>query len=233
MRCHPTAGNWRSSQARYRQRRPVITLGIYSVSSGAQLRAWTAPTQITSGLGASTLSWLSGGRQLVFSASEFTASSAYYLQLRTLDVTGTGTDLMAASRALLTVNNAGASTCALAADHAGRRNRHLRHSVRLPDRRRQQRGLRKRRTEVHRLPPPRPPRARRVLYQYRGACHNGVSFTLWTDASASSIIGVTRINPANEGGKEADQVGVITGGHFRPLNIAKSVSPHDYATLAF
>jgi hypothetical protein len=56
---------------------------------------------------------------------------------------------------------------------------------------------------------------------------------LWTDASASSIIGVTRINPNNDGGKEADQIGVITGGRFRPLNIAKSVPPEEYLSLAF
>jgi hypothetical protein len=210
----------------------VITLGIYSVSSGAELRAWTAPTKITSGLGESTLTWLSGGQRLVFNASEFTAGSAYYSQLRTLDVTATGTDLMADSRPLLTVNNSGASTClslqitpdgkaAICAtqyafvtgtgSNAGCANGGLK-LIAFP------------------LPAPKPSR---VLYQYRGACHNGESFTLWTDASASSIIGVTRINLDNAGGKEAVQVGVITGGRFRPLNIAKSVPPDNYGGLAF
>jgi hypothetical protein len=210
----------------------VITLAIYSVSSGTELRAWTAPRKINSGLGGSTLTWLSGGRRLAFNASEFMASSAYYSQLRTLDVTATGTDLMADSRPLLTVNNSGASTClslqitpdgkaAICAtqyafvtgdgSNAGCANGGLKF-IAFP------------------LPAPKPSR---VLYQYRGACHNGVSFTLWTDASASSIIGVTRINLDNAGGKEADQVGVITGGRFRPLNIAKSVPPDNYGGLAF
>jgi len=210
----------------------VITLGIYSVSSGAQLRAWTTPAKITSGISQGTLSWLSGGRQLVFGVSESTASQVYYIQLRTLDVTGTGTDLMADSRALLTVNNSGASTClslqitsdgkaAICAtqyafvngsgSNAGCANGGLRF-IAFP------------------LPAPKPSR---VLYQYGGACHNGESFTLWTDASASSIIGVTRINPDNAGGKEAVQVGVITGGRFRPLNIAKSVPWANYANLGF
>jgi hypothetical protein len=209
----------------------VITLGIYSISSGAELRAWTAPRKITSGLSGSTLTWLSGGR-LVFSASEFTTSSAYYSQLRMLDVTATGTDLMAGSRPLLTVNNSGASTCvslqitpdgkaAICATHygfltgdgsnAGCANGGLKF-IAFP------------------LPAPRPSR---VLYQYRGACHSGESFTLWTDASASSIIGVTRIDVENEGGKEAIQIGVITGGRFRPLNIAKSVPSGNYGGLAF
>jgi hypothetical protein len=211
----------------------VITLGIYSVSSGAELRAWTAPTKITSGLGGSTLTWLSGGRRLVFNASEFTASSAYYSQLRTLDVTATGTDLMADSRPLLTVNNSGASTClslqitpdgkaAICAtqyafvtgtgSNAGCANGGLKF-IAFP------------------LPAPKPSR---VLYQYRGACHNGESFTLWTDASGSSIIGVTRIDVDNAGGKEAIQIGVIIGGRFRALNIAKSVPTDNYGgRLAF
>jgi hypothetical protein len=211
----------------------VITLGIYSVASGAELRAWTAPTKMTSGLGGSTLTWLSGGRQLVFNAGEFTAGSAYYSQLRTLDVTATGTDLMADSRPLLTVNNSGASTClslqitpdgkaAICAtqyafvtgdgSNAGCANGGLKF-IAFP------------------LPAAKPSR---VLYQYRGACHSGESFTLWTDPSASSIIGVTRIDVDNKGTKEAIQIGVITGGRFRPLNIAKSIPSDNYGDrLAF
>jgi hypothetical protein len=210
----------------------VIRLGIYSVSSGAELRAWTTPTQITPGVSGGILTWLSGGRRIVFSASEYTASQVYYSQLRVLDVTGTGTNLMTDSRALLTVNNSGASTClslqittdgkaAICAtqydfmngsgSNAGCANGGLRF-IAFP------------------LPAPRPSR---VLYQYRGACHNGESFTLWTDASASSIISATRINVDNAGGKEAVQIGVISGGRFRPLNIAQSVPPANYAGLGF
>ncbi len=70
----------------------------------------------------------------------------------------------------------------------------------------------------------------RILYQYPGTCHDGTSTTLWTDPSANSFIAVTQIN---EGGKESYQVGVITGGRFRPLNIAKIVSPGIYVDLAF
>ena len=45
----------------------VITLAIYSVSSGAELRAWTTGEYRSSGLAKETLSWLSDGRQLAFS----------------------------------------------------------------------------------------------------------------------------------------------------------------------
>lgn len=73
----------------------------------------------------------------------------------------------------------------------------------------------------------------RVLYQYPGACHNGVSYLSWTSASATEIIGATGVNLAGEGGKQAAQLGVITAGHFQPLKIARSVSPASYGTIAF
>jgi hypothetical protein len=60
-----------------------------------------------------------------------------------------------------------------------------------------------------------------------------MSFALWTGASASSVVGAMSINGASKGVKEAYQVGVITGGRFLPLNIAKSVPPAEYADLAF
>ena len=207
-----------------------LALGIYSVSTGAQLRAWTGPIQITEALAVHTLSWLDGGRQLVFSAS--TAGSAHYLQLRALDVTGAGTDLVAGSQALLTVDNPATSRCASlqitpdgetavcatgtgsAADpsgNAGCANGALRFTA---------------------FPLPADPSGKlaRVLYEYPGPCQDGTSSTLWTDPSASSIIGVTQLS---KGGKESYQVGVITGGRFRPLNIAKIVAPGVYADLAF
>jgi hypothetical protein len=206
---------------------PVITLAIYSVSTGAQLRAWTAPTQIMSANGERTLSlsWLYGGRQLVVSA---TAGSAHYLQLRTLDVTGTGTNLVADSRALFTADNSGTSTCislqitpdggtVICANETG-----------FPGAVGGTALCKNGGLAFIAFPVPRQPG--RVLY-HGGGCQSGESFTLWTDASASSIIGVTGVNAAAEGEKE--DVGVITGGRFRPLNIAKSVSRADYVDLAF
>ena len=210
----------------------LTTLGIYSVSSGKTLRAWTTSTKIAAGVTTSTLSWLSGGRQLVFSAGQYTTGSEYNLELRALDVTGAGNDLMAASRILFTINNPGPADCvslhitpdggtAVCAtqynlltgggSNAGCANGGVEftaYSVRTG-------------------------RPVRVLYQYRGACHNGIATTLWTNASASSIIGVTMINWANEGGKQSVQVDVITDGHLHPLKIAKSISPQNYASLAF
>jgi hypothetical protein len=56
---------------------------------------------------------------------------------------------------------------------------------------------------------------------------------LWTDASATSIIGATEINAGSEGAKLSAQLGVITNGHIRLLTLPKSVSPTDYRTVAF
>ena len=210
--------------------RGVITLGVYSVSSGARLRAWTTSTNIASGPADVTLSWLPGGRQLVFSAWSQTTNPAGALQLRTVDVTGSGTDLMAVSRALLTVTLSGPSTCATlsltpdggtvvcgtqydflsgtggsAAGCAKGGLEFTAYSVRTG-------------------------KPVRVLYQYRGACSNGLSSVLWTDASAREIIGATVINPVS-GGKPSGQVGVIADGRISPFEIPPSVS--DYSGLAF
>ena len=208
--------------------RTVITLGIYSVSTGAQLHAWTAPTQFTSE-GAGALSWPSGGRQLVFLAN---AGSARDLQLRTLDITGTGTDLVADSRVLLTLDNADTSACSFPRITPGGRTVICDTEVGAPG------------ADVSgacangalkfiAFPLPAQRRHGRVLYQYPGACHHGATFTLWADASANSIIGVTEIGKAAPGVNEAFAIGVITGGRFRPLNIAKSIRPSDYAALVF
>jgi hypothetical protein len=212
----------------------VTALRIYSVSTGAELRVWTAPGNM-SPISDGTLTWLPGGRQLAFNVNVSTQGPVYHGQLRMLDVKSTGANLTADSRVLLTVGTTGATTCeslqitpdgktAVCATQyykagagsgtgtsAACANGGLKFTA-FP------------------LPATRPSR---VLYQNRGACNNGDSFTLWTDPSASSIIGVTWINPHGAGGREAVQIGVITGGHFRPLNIATSVPPETYPNLAF
>jgi hypothetical protein len=201
----------------------VTTLGIYSVSSGAKLRAWTmttataksAPIQLT-------LSWLSDGRQLAFSTVQSTSADVLSQQLRTLDVTGSGTGLMTASRALLTVPLSGASTCwtmHLTPDGgtvvcgtqydlvSGNGS-----STGCP-----QGGLE---FTAYSAATGKPIR---VLYQYRGACANGWTFVPWTSASATEIIGEIETNRGGRG-KPADQIGVITNGHIRLFKIAKNVS---------
>jgi hypothetical protein len=211
----------------------AVTLGIYSVSSGAVLRALTTSANITPGPGVSTLSWLSGGRQLVFTVYQLTAGSAHEQELRTLDVTGAGTDLMAASRMLLTVGSSRTPACVSLdiTPDGGTAICSTQYPLRFGSGSNEgcaNGGVQLIAYSVRTGKPV------RTLYQYRGACHDGVSWLPWTDTSGNSIIGVIYINPGNEGGKQAVQVGVITDGHLRPLKIAKSVSsPWDYASLQF
>jgi hypothetical protein len=207
----------------------VVTLGIYSVSTGAELRAWTAGAGVIGGPVQETLSWVSGGRQLAFTV--FMDSGRQY-QLRTLDVTGTGPGLMAASRAVVTTRLTGGSTCYSlnitpdggtvicptqyafvtgAGTNAGCANgglEYISYSVRTG-------------------------KPVGVLYRYRGACHNGISTLQWTNASGTEIIGATAIDVADEGGKQTGQLGVITDGHIRLLKLPKSVSPTYYGIIAF
>jgi dipeptidyl aminopeptidase/acylaminoacyl peptidase len=201
----------------------VTTLGIYSVSSGATLHAWTMPAATAKSPPIQlTLSWLSDGRQLAFSTVQSTSPGVLSAQLRTLDVTGSGTGLMTASRALLTVPLSGASTCwtmHLTPDGGtvvcGTQYHLLSgngSSAGCP-----QGGLEFTAYSVLTGKPI------RVLYQYRGACSKGWTFVPWTSASATEIIGEIEANP-HSGGKPADQVGVITNGHIRLFKIAKSVS---------
>jgi hypothetical protein len=210
----------------------VFTLGIYSVSSGAELRAWTTSAANLSGP-ALSLSWLSDGGQLALTVTN-TSGPYNGIQLRTLDVTGSGTDLLAASRALFPVQNPIPSPAACRAmsltpdggtvicgsyydsrtppgTSAGCANGGLEftaYSVRTGQ-------------------------PTRVLYQYRGTCSNGQTFVSWADASATSTIGVTETDYANPGGKQADQLGVITNDHIRLLKMPPSVPPFDYMTVAF
>jgi hypothetical protein len=208
----------------------VITLGIYSVSSGAELRAWTTDSQSILGLGQDTLSWLSDGRQLAFSA--FVSRPYQGNQLRTLDVTASGTDLMAASRALFPVKSpisspsdcwtmypapdggtviCGSRYTSPPGTNAGCANGGLKftaYSVRTG-------------------------KPVRVLYEYRGACSSGEFYVMWTDASATPIIGATEINAASESAKPTIQLGVIAGGHIRLLKLPVSVHAMNDVSVAF
>jgi hypothetical protein len=206
------------------------TLALYSVSSGAKLRTWTTHTNIASGPAASTLSWLSDGLRLAFSVVQ-TSTPVGSLQLRMLDVTGSGTDLIAASRVLLTATLAGPANCWMmrvtpdggtvvcgtqyafisgAGSNAGCAQDgpgFTAYSVRTG-------------------------KPVRVLYKYQGTCSNGLSYVLWTDASARYVIGATEINLSSRA-KHAGQLGVIADGHISPLKLPGSVSPTDYPDVAF
>jgi hypothetical protein len=189
-----------------------------------QLHAWTAPASQLEEPGGSAvgpLSWLSDGRHVVFSAL---AGSVQDDQLRSLDVTGTGTDLMAGSQALFTADRSeecdsllitpdgGTVICPALAGSPGDPGAGCAHGAL--------------RFTAFPLPDEPSGKPSRVLYQYPGTCNNAAAYLMWTDASASSIIGEMTIT--SKSGKTVFQLGAIFGGHIRPLNIAKSVNPGSY-----
>jgi hypothetical protein len=209
----------------------VDTIGLYSVSSGAELRAWTATKFTPSGADGS-LSWLSSGRQLAF--TDVPPGPGQLLQLRTLDVIGSGTNLRTASRVELTLRSTDASPSScysmqLSPDggtivcgtqyslvdggpgtNAGCANGGL----------------------VFTAYSARTGKPVRVLYQNPGPCHNGLNTVRWMNPSGTEIIGATVIDLANQGGKQVNQIGVIADGHIRPLRVPKSV-PQFYESFAF
>lgn len=214
----------------------AITIGIYSASSGAKLRAWST-SKFGSGPDQETLSWLADGRELAFSDIPPGADqgSSQQNQLRTLDVTGSGTDLLADSRVVLTLKSPGSSpsncwTMHLTPDGAtvicGTQYAFLDGGAGTKA------GCANGGLEFTAYSA-RTGRLVRVLYQYRGACSNGLSSVLWTDSSGSSIIGATETDLANQGGKQASELGVITDGHIRLLKLAKILSSANYETIAF
>jgi hypothetical protein len=206
------------------------TLALYSVSSGTELRTWTTHTSILAGAAASVLSWLSDSRHLAFSVIQASAPVGS-LQLRMLDVTGSGTDLIAASRALLKVTLAGPGNCwmmRITPDGGtivcGTQYAYM--SGVGTNAGCAQGGLGFTAYSVRTGKPV------RVLYKYQGTCANGLSYVLWTGASARYVIGATEINPSSAD-THAGQLGVITGGHISLLKLPPSVSPPDYPYVAF
>ena len=211
------------------------TLAIYSLSSGARLRAWTASTDITEGLAADTLTWLSTGRQLVFSDLSLEKGTiAAEDRLRTIDLSGAGSDLLADSRPLLTLSspNSHPATCwTLEATPDGRTAlcgtensvltsggtsagcaagglRLIAYSVRTG-------------------------RPVRVLYRYTGACKYGYATVLWAGAAARDSIVALEFEAVGPAAKQGGLLGVVSDGRLRPLPLAKSVPAAAYANVAF
>jgi hypothetical protein len=213
----------------------INRLAIYSVPSGAELRAWTTNKYFEGAGFQQTLSWLPDGRQLAFSNIPPGRGGSQQDQLRTLDVTGPGTNLLAASRVVLTVTNqisspsscwtmnltpdGGTVTCGTQYGYSGGTGTNA--------------GCANGGLEVTAYSA-RTGRPVRVLYKFRGACSDGLAAVLWTDPSARYIIGATETDlPGTNDMPHAGQLGVITDGHFRPLELPKSVSWNDYLMVAF
>jgi hypothetical protein len=205
-----------------------LQLRTYSVSSGALLGSWHTNTDYwiprTGGANAYGLSWLADGRHVSFRFDAYAKGSAIHLvTVRTLDVGAAGHDLIADSRLDLQVplsvtHPAVAEPCYT--------------SLATPDGHSVICGTAD-------VPAPDQPGCTgtppsfvsystatgeqlRVLYQYPHPCRNGdapspwMAAPLWTDPSASQIIGLIQILP-NAPAYWTAVLGLVVAGHLTPL----------------
>jgi hypothetical protein len=222
-----------SQQASHDSGATTTTLAIYSVPSGAELRAWTTGGYSQELGYPDTLSWLAGGRQLSFSHIPPGRHDADQDQLRTIDVAGPGTDLLAASHVVLTVTDppSSPSTCwtlTLTPD-GGTVICGTQYNESTDDRGTDA-GCASAGLEFTAYSA-RTGKPVRVLYKYQGPCSNGETAVLWTDSSARYVIGVTETNLGN--GEPGRQLGVINDGRIRLLKLPASARQANYLTAAF
>lgn len=211
------------------------TLGVYSVSSGAELRAWTTREDITQGLAEDTLSWLSDGRRLVFSTLPLAPHPGAYLQnqLRMIDLAGSGSDLLTDSRELLTVSVPASSPGSCWTMHVtpdggtvicGSQYGILSGGTKAGC---ANGGLEFTAFSVAAGQPS------RVLYRYPRSCRDGLAEVLWTDAAAAYVIGALEFDADSQGGQQTGRLGVISDGLLRLLPMAKDLPASAYRTAAF
>jgi hypothetical protein len=200
-------------------------LSVYSVSSGALQASWNTSavavnnTWIGGEPNSEGLSWVNGDRRIDFRwfISPPGHPKSLNATVRTLDVTSAGHDLLADSRQVIQVPasiiQGSTFTNPCAASLAARDGTVICGSDGGPY------G-----SGVAACPAASPTfvsypaatgKPRQVLYRYEGQCRIGTADVLWTDPSASHIIGLFLLNT---NGKRGDHlVGVADGGHFTRL----------------
>ncbi|HEX9040048.1 MAG TPA: hypothetical protein VF838_03365 [Trebonia sp.] len=199
-----------------------LQLSTYSVSSGALLGSWHTDVAYwslrTAGDNAYGLSWLADGRHFAFRFDAYAKNSLDHLvTVRTLDVTAAGHDLLAGSRldlqAPLSVTRPAATEPCVS-------------SLAAPD------GRSVVCTAASSTGQGKPGcsgmlsslvsystatgKRLRVLYQDPRPCRAVVALPVWTDSSASQVIGVVQ-GPATNSKIGASTLGLIVAGHITPL----------------
>ncbi len=205
----------------------LTKLAVVSMASGKTLHSWTTHTNIQQAPAGVSLSWLSDGKHVAFGAVYSTS-----MQVRTLDVTASGADLLADSRVLVTLPLSGADACdtARATPDGGTVVCATQYNL------------------VSRSGPSadcllhgpgfiaysvRTGKPVRTLYRYSRPCTSGFANTVWLDASASHVIGAVRF-PSASGALYTGQLGVITrAGGFQPIKLPKAIIPDGFGMIAF
>jgi len=205
-----------------------FTLALYSVTSGAKLRSWTTPANLPTYQGLTNLTWLADGMHLAFGVSAG-PETAPAMQVRSLDMTAQGTNLLTASRVLVTMPQSGPAACfsAQVTPDGGTVVCGTRYNVTAKGGSpagcaRQGPGFTVYSARTGKLV--------RVLYRYPGPCTSGQARLLWLDASATHVIGAVLTGA----GLLSGQLGVITkAGGFQAVRLAKEVTVQDYSFIAF
>jgi hypothetical protein len=195
------------------------TLRIYSVETGATLRTWIAPTWQTQqgyGIQQTGVSWTADGRNVAFSTPVIKGRNQSALVERVINVTAPSGDLASPSKtvfnapsnctSLLLTPDGGTVVCATPVNYpeysaspkttcSGNGPMFVAYSA----------------TTGKRL---------RVLYQYTGACDEGVDTVLWSDASARHVIGEQELFQDNPSA-HFDRYGVAAAGKFTKFPVAQ------------
>jgi hypothetical protein len=196
------------------------TLRTYSVKSGATLRTWIAGTWHNQNNGAllqTGVSWTADSRHVAFSRVVTTGQTASYdgaLEERLISASAPSGDLAAASKAMLTAPrncssllltpDGGTVVCGTQANYVG---------TGSP-------GDCGRNGPMFVAYSASTGKRLRVLYQYTGACSEGVDAVLWSDDSARHVIGeqyLLQRNPTTV----VDRWGVAAAGKFTKFPVAQ------------
>jgi hypothetical protein len=209
-----------------------VQLSTYSVSSGALLRSWHTSTAYwmlrADGANAYGLSWLADGRHVAFRFDAYAKNSTTHLvTVRTLDVTAAGHDLLADSRLDLQLP---------LSDTRPEPTEQCYSSLATPDGRSVicgTAGITAQGTQSRPGCSGTPPSfdsystatgafLRALSPPYR-TCSSGAAVPVWTDSSASQVIGlIQRTATAHEPG--APELGLMVDGDFTPFP-AGSIGP--------
>lgn len=196
----------------------LVTLRTYSVAAGRVLRTWTAPPSQRDLYAFGDLSWLDDGHTLAFAYP----ADAAKRDVRTLNTSRPGTDLVADSRAVFSVpaGHACNSTLLMTADGKsvicgifGPNNGWCTTG---------QLTLSAYSVATGKLV--------RVLYRYQGTCSLGFAVVVWAKSAALAIgvITVSKLAAPPSPGPFTVRAGVVTPGKFASLPIIVTDDPAQY-----
>jgi hypothetical protein len=199
-----------------------LTLRTYSIATGRVLRTWIDPTPSSSIDASSDLTWLDDGNTLAFL---YRALSTHQ-DVRTLNTTSPGTNLIADSRTVFTVPNGHTCDSSLMMTSDGKAvicgtfgpNSGWCTSGQL--------ALNTYSVTTGKL--------ERVLYQYQGKCVSGSAQVVWAKSATLAIALVTISKPpAIPPQPVSNAVGVATPGKFTSLPITLTGGAYGPGDIAF